>query len=139
MNEIQISTLSDLKVLRTAPKLNQKQVKYLFKELIEAMKKAEWFTIGIMAESAASALISIRQIEDYFSWSRMQLTEKPEKEGPVFLKANQNTGNIHIRIEHGLGEGILISGQHSNPENPTYTWGPLPLDFFDLAKERTYK
>ena len=60
----------------------------------------------------------------------MTVVASTEEEGPVFLKANQQGGLIRIRIEHGLGEGILISG-HGNDENtPSTTWGPLPLDFF---------
>ena len=39
----------------------------------------------------------------------MKCITLPNSHGPIFLKANQKTGEIHARIEHGLGEGILIS------------------------------
>ena len=61
----------------------------------------------------------------------MKCISFPRSEGPVFLKANQKTGEIHARIEHGLGEGILISSHtHDNSLNAR-TIGPLPLDFFN--------
>ena len=60
----------------------------------------------------------------------MNLIETPEDTGPVFLKANQNGGSIRIRIEHGLGEGILISGHGDDAIQPSTTWGPLPLTLF---------
>ena len=61
----------------------------------------------------------------------MKCINFPRSEGPVFLKANQKTGKINARIEHGLGEGILISTHtHDNSLNAR-TIGPLPLDFFN--------
>ena len=50
--------------------------------------------------------------------------------GSVFLKANQKTGNVLIRSENGLGEGILITCQYDNNASEANTFGPLPLDFF---------
>lgn len=47
---------------------------------------------------------------------------------PVFLKGNQRTGTYLLREEAGLGEGILISGQHPDQPELAQTWGPLPLD-----------
>ena len=49
--------------------------------------------------------------------------------GSVFLKGNQKTGNVFVRSENGLGEGILITCQHDDVEESN-TFGPLPLDFF---------
>ena len=60
----------------------------------------------------------------------MEIIERPDKEGPVFLKANQRSAQIHIRIEHGLGEGILISCQNNDELICSKTFGPFPLDFF---------
>ena len=98
------------------------------------MAEAEWFTIGVMAPSSGAALDTLRRLESQQGWTPMQVVQTTEEAGPVFLKANQNTGSIRIRIEHGLGEGILISGhRHETPDDQAgmvSTWGPLPLDFF---------
>ena len=51
-------------------------------------------------------------------------------DGGVFLKANQKTGNVFIRSERGLGEGILITCQYDEDAKESNTFGPLPLDFF---------
>jgi hypothetical protein len=60
----------------------------------------------------------------------MNVVENTTDDGPVFLKANQKGGSVRIRIEHGLGEGILISGHGDDDSTPSTTWGPLPLNFF---------
>ena len=51
-------------------------------------------------------------------------------EGRVFLKGNQKTGNVYMRSENGLGEGILITCQYEIDSKNSSTFGPLPLDFF---------
>ena len=50
--------------------------------------------------------------------------------GGVFLKGNQKTGNVFIRSESGLGEGILLTCQYDHESIESSTFGPLPLDFF---------
>ena len=50
--------------------------------------------------------------------------------GSVFLKGNQKTGNVYVRSENGLGEGILITCQYDEDSQESNTFGPLPLDFF---------
>ena len=65
----------------------------------------------------------------------MSIVETADSPGPVFLKANQKSGEVRIRIEHGLGEGILISSQSSDTKKACFTWGPLPLDFFKSTKK----
>jgi len=94
------------------------------------MSAATWFTVGVMAPSAASALAALRRLEQQQGWEPMDVVESTTDDGPVFLKANQTGGSIRIRIEHGLGEGILISGHGNDASQPSQTWGPLPLDFF---------
>ena len=131
MSHNEIQSLQDLNTLRTAPILKGSQREKLLKELHVAMAAADWFTLGIMAPSANQSLMVIRQIERSLVWPPMELVETPEEEGPVFLKANQSSGEIRIRHEKGLGEGVLISGHHPDPSQPTFTWGPLPLDFFN--------
>ena len=83
-----------------------------------------------MAPSMEKAITALRSLEQSQQWEPLQLVDSPKEPGPVFLKANQKGGSIRIRIEHGLGEGILISGHGDDDTTPSPTWGPLPLDFF---------
>ena len=96
------------------------------------MDNADWFTVGIMASSARVAIFIVKEMENHFNWPSMKVAGKPMEDGPVFLKANQRTGDIHVRIEHGLGEGILLSCQHDKELICDETFGPFPLDFFKL-------
>ena len=92
------------------------------------------FVAGVMAASAASAVTCLRQVETALGWSQLELDPAgvalDSIEGPVFLKANQNSGRFQVRAETGLGEGLLISGHCSADTAAEDTWGPLPLDFF---------
>lgn len=99
-------------------------------ELSAQMRLMDWFTVGVMATSADRALKAMRSLERSLKWVPMNVVDSTEASGPVYLKANQKTASIRIRIEYGLGEGILISG-HSDQDRPSDTWGPLPLGFFD--------
>ena len=74
---------------------------------------------------------AIRRIEEKFEYDEMKCITLPTSDGPIFLKANQKTGEIHARIESGLGEGILITCQNHDNSLFSKTVGPLPLDFFD--------
>ena len=125
-----ISSLSDLARLRGAPELTPDTSDRLRSELRMAMAQASWFTVGVMAPSAAKALEALRALERSQDWETMNVVENTADEGPVFLKANQRGGSVRIRIEHGLGEGVLISGDGDDDSIPSTTWGPLPLDFF---------
>jgi hypothetical protein len=125
-----IRTLADFGSLRTAPELQPEQRVALAQELVEVMKAFDWFTVGIMAPSADAALTSLRSLEQALHWEAMRLDSDTQESGPVFLKANQSTGLIRIRVEHGLGEGVLLSGHSHDPNQAGTTWGPLPLDFF---------
>ena len=127
----QICKLSDLDKLRSAPKLNKKQIKKLLGELRHIINQSDWVTIGIMSPSLNKGIQAIRRVEKVFEYNEMKLITLPGSEGPIFLKANQKTGEIHARIEFGLGEGILISCQSDDSSLITKTVGPLPLDFFD--------
>tara|TARA_B100000575_G_C22749800_1_gene447413 strand:+ start:48 stop:449 length:402 start_codon:yes stop_codon:yes gene_type:complete len=129
--DIQISKLADLDKLRSAPELNKKQSKVLLIELIPILNKSDWVTIGIMAPSLKKGIEAIRNIEKKLEYNEMKCITLPISEGPIFLKANQKTGEIHARIEYGLGEGILISCQNDDNSLISKTIGPLPLDFFD--------
>jgi hypothetical protein len=130
MTELPVNNLADLARLRGAPALLPQTRDRLRKELKQAMASAHWFTIGVMAPSMDLALSALRNLEQSQHWDPMELVDSPEGPGPVFLKANQKGGTIRIRIEHGLGEGILISGHDEDDTTQSTTWGPLPLDFF---------
>ena len=126
-----INSLADLEKYRSAPKLDKQQESILLQELSECMKNADWFTVGIMATSCEVAIVVLQEMETYFGWSPMKVTKKPEEiNTPVFLKANQNTGDIYIRTEFNLGEGILLTCQNYQENKNANTFGPLPLDFF---------
>ena len=125
-----IRTLADFGSLRTAPELQPEQRVAVAQELVELIKAFDWFTVGIMAPSADAALTALRSLEQALHWQAMRLDSDTQESGPVFLKANQSTGLIRIRVEHGLGEGVLISGHSHDPNQAGTTWGPLPLDFF---------
>ena len=130
MTESPVHHLADLARLRSAPELLPHIRDQLRQELTQAMENARWFTIGVMAPSVDQALSALRSLEQSQQWESMELVNSPEEPGPVFLKANQKGGTIRIRIENGLGEGVLISGHGDDETTPSTTWGPLPLDFF---------
>tara|TARA_X000000368_G_C22739612_1_gene583276 strand:- start:265 stop:666 length:402 start_codon:yes stop_codon:yes gene_type:complete len=128
---IDICKLEDLDKLRSAPRLNRNQSKILFNELTSIIHKSEWITIGVMSPSLEKGIHAIRKLEEKFEYDSMKCISLPISDGPIFLKANQKTGEIHARIEFGLGEGILISCQNYNNTLTSKTIGPFPLDFFD--------
>ncbi len=128
---INICKLADLNKLRSAPKLNKVQSEILFHELCDIIDKSEWITIGVMSPSLKKGIHAVRRIEERFEYNAMKCITFPNTEGPIFLKANQKTGEIHARIEFGLGEGILISCQNYDNSLNSKTIGPFPLDFFD--------
>ena len=130
MTDSPVQNLADLARLRGAPELLPQIRGELRGELDQAMANVCWFTIGVMAPSMERAITALRSLEQSQQWEPLQLVDSPKEPGPVFLKANQKGGTIRIRIEHGLGEGILISGHGDDDITPSTTWGPLPLDFF---------
>ena len=128
---IDICKLEDLDKLRSAPKLNKKQSKILLNQLIHLIHKSDWITIGIMSPTLKRGINAVRRIEEKFKYDEMKCITLPSSDGPIFLKANQKTGEIHARVEFGLGEGILISCQNYENSLNSKTIGPFPLDFFD--------
>ena len=128
--DIEISKLEDLDKLRSAPKLNKKQSDNLFNEIEDILYKADWITIGVMSPSLNKGINAVRRIEERFNYNEMKCITLPSANGPIFLKANQKTGEIHARIEYGLGEGILISCHNNDNSLTARTIGPFPLDFF---------
>ena len=126
-----IKKIEDLDKLRSAPKLNKYQSKILLNELTHIIRKSDWITIGVMSPSLKKGIDTVRRIEKKFDYKEMKCQTLPTSDGPIYLKANQKTGEIHARIEFGLGEGILISCQNYDNSLTSKTIGPFPLDFFD--------
>ena len=127
---MQINKLVDLNVLRTAPQLSNSQVKKILEELEANIFNADWITIGIMASCDRKAIEALRSITDKYSSIKFMNLDSLHADGSVFLKGNQKTGNVFVRSENGLGEGILITCQYDKEVEDSNTFGPLPLDFF---------
>jgi len=127
---MEINKLVDLNSLRTAPQLSDIQVKKLLEELEENILNADWITIGIMAPSDNKAIEALQTISKKFSSIQFGNLGTLHADGGVFLKANQKTGNVFVRSENGLGEGILITCQYDEDAKGSNTFGPFPLDFF---------
>ena len=127
---MEINKLVDLNNLRTAPQLSNSQEKKLLEELEANIFNADWITIGIMASSDNKAIEALQSISKKYSSIKFKNLDSHNADGSVFLKANQKTGNVFVRSESGLGEGILITCQYGEGSNESNTFGPLPLDFF---------
>ena len=128
---MEINKLVDLNVLRTAPRLSNFQVKKISEELEAYICNADWITIGIMARSDIDAIETLKSISKKYSYVKFKDLESLNANGSVFLKGNQKTGNVFIRSENGLGEGILLTCQYDHESQEASTFGPLPLDFFN--------
>ena len=127
---MEINKLVDLNNFRTAPQLSNRQGKKLLKELEANIFNADWITIGIMAPSNNKAIEALQSISKKYSSIKFGNLGSLHADGSVFLKANQKTGNVFVRSENGLGEGILITCQYDEDPKKSNTFGPLTLDFF---------
>ena len=127
---MEINKLVDLNDLRTAPKLSISKVKKILEELEANIVNADWITIGIMASSDTQAIEALQSITKKYSSIKFTNLDSLQADGRVFLKGNQKTGNVYIRSENGLGEGILLTCQYDHVSKKSSTFGPLPLDFF---------
>ena len=127
---MEINKLIDLSSLRSAPQLSKKQTKKLLDELDENIMNSDWITIGIMAPSDFDAIEALKTISQKYSSVNFRDLESLYASGSVFLKGNQKTGNVFIRSENGIGEGILLTCQYDHESKESNTFGPLPLDFF---------
>ena len=127
---MEINKLIDLSILRSAPRLSKKQRKKLLEELNVKIKNADWITIGIMAPSYFDAIEALKSISQKYSSVKFRDLESLHAIGSVFLKGNQKTGNVFIRSENDIGEGILLTCQYDHESKESNTFGPLPLDFF---------
>ena len=124
---MEINNLIDLNNLRSAPYLNKRQINKLLDELEANIINADWITIGIMAPSDFNAVAALKSISSL----QFRDLESLHASGSVFLKGNQKTGNVSIRSENGIGEGILLTCQYDYEFKESSTFGPLPLDFFN--------
>jgi len=127
---MEINKLVDLNSLRTAPLLSNIQVKKLLEELETNIFNADWITIGIMAPCDTKAIETLQSISKKYSSIKFDNLNSLHADGSVFLKGNQKTGNVFVRSENGLGEGILLTCQYEENSKESSTYGPFPLDFF---------
>ena len=127
---MEINKLVDLNVHRTAPQLSNIQAKKILEELEANIFNADWLTIGIMAPCDTKAIKALKSISEKYSSIRFMNLDSLHADGSVFLKANQKTGNVFIRSESGLGEGILLTCQYDEDSMESNTFGPFSLDFF---------
>ena len=127
---MEINNLVDLKSHRTAPHLSNSQAKKLLEELEANIFNADWITIGIMASCSMEAIRALKSISKKYYSIKFENLDSLHADGSVFLKGNQKTGNVYVRSENGLGEGILLTCQYDNTAKESSTFGPLPLDFF---------
>ena len=127
---MEINKLVDLNSLRTAPQLSSSQVKKLLGELETNIFNADWITIGIMAPCDTKAIEALKSISRKYTSIKFRDLDSLNADGSVFLKGNQKTGNVFVRSENGLGEGILITCQYEKDSSESFTFGPLPLDSF---------
>ena len=126
-----IYKLLDLNSFRSAPLLSNSEVKVLLEELETNIFNADWITIGIMAPCDTKAIETLQTISKKYSSIKFDNLDSLHSDGSVFLKGNQKTGNVFVRSENGLGEGILITCQYDEDPEECNTFGPLPLDFFN--------
>ena len=127
---MEINNLFDLNSLRSAPHLSRLQREKLQNELELNIINADWITIGIMASHDYHAVKALQSISKKYSSIKFRGIDSLHADGRVFLKGNQKTGNVFIRSEYGLGEGILLTCQYDVDSTESNTFGPLPLDFF---------
>ena len=108
--------------------MNQSQK--LANELNEKIGNSDWITIGVMAKSDIEAKIALKTIIQKYSFTNFKDFNDLQASGNVFMKGNQKTGEIYIRSEYGLGEGILLTCQYDDLSRESATYGPFPLNFF---------
>ena len=125
-----INELIDLNNYKTAPILDFYQIQNLTKELDSEIINSDWLTIGVMAKSDHEAKNALRSFLQKYVSIRLKNFEKLKAIGNVFMKGNQKTGEVYIRTEFGLGEGILLTCQYDDLSKDSITYGPFPLSFF---------
>jgi len=127
---MQIKKLIDLNRYKTAPLLDLNQTQKLAKELNTKIGNSDWITIGVMAKSDIEAKIALQTIIQKYSFKNFKDFKELKASGNVFMKGNQKTGEVYMRTEYGLGEGILLTCQYDDLSRESITYGPFPLKFF---------
>tara|TARA_Y100000589_G_scaffold264775_1_gene255558 strand:- start:375 stop:764 length:390 start_codon:yes stop_codon:yes gene_type:complete len=127
---MEINQLADLNKYKSAPILDSSQSKKLSEELDSKILDSDWLTIGVMAKSDEDAKIAFRTIIQKYTFLEFKDFEDLQSWGNVFMKGNQKTGEVYIRSENCLGEGILLTCQYNDPLKNSMTYGPFPLIFF---------
>lgn len=127
---MQINKLADLNKYKTAPELDLYQSQKLSAELDSKVEDSDWITIGVMAKSDIEAKIALKTIIQKYSLMQFKNFEDLQAFGHVFMKGNEKTGEVYIRSESGLGEGILLTCQYNDSSKNSMTYGPFPLIFF---------
>ena len=127
---MKINDLKDLNSLRTAPSLNKTESLKLINQIDKKIINCDWITIGIMAHSDLEAKEALNSIIRRYDYKFIKNFNHISVNGNVFLKANQKTGEVYIRAENGLGEGILFTCQYNDLSTHSRTYGPFPLNLF---------
>ena len=127
---MQINKLADLNKYKTAPTLDSFQSHKLFSELNSKIFDSDWLTIGVMANSDIEAKVAMKTIIQNYSFIKLKDFEGLKVSGHVFMKGNQKTGEVYIRSDYSIGEGILITCQNDDQLKESKTYGPFPLSFF---------
>ena len=130
MNLMKINNLADLNSLRTAPFLNKSESLRILNQIDKKVLNSDWITIGIMAKSDEDAKKALNSIIRKYNYKSFKILDQINAKGNVFLKANQKSGEVYIRSENGLGEGILLTCQYDDLSIYSKTYGPLPLNLF---------
>ena len=125
-----INNLVDLNNLRSAPFLNKNESLRILNQIDKKILNSDWITIGIMAKSDEDAKQALNSIIKKYNYKSFKTFDQINAKGNVFLKANQKTGEIYIRSENGLGEGILLTCQYDDLLIYSQTYGPFPLNLF---------
>ena len=127
---MKINDITDLNHLRSAPILNEVESIKVLNQINNKILNSDWITIGIMACSDKEAKEALTSIIKKYNYKFSKNFEQINAQGNVFLKANQKTGEVYIRSENGLGEGILLTCQYDDVLTYSKTYGPLPLTLF---------
>jgi len=125
-----ITNLNELNHLRSAPFLDKSESEDILSQINIKIKDSDWITIGIMASSEQDAKKALNSIIQKYNFKFSKNFNELNASGNVFLKANQKSGEVYIRSENGLGEGILLTCQYNDLSIHSKTYGPFPLNLF---------
>ena len=125
-----ITNLNELNQLRSAPFLDKSESEDILSQINIKIKDSDWITIGIMATNEQDAKKALNSIIQKYNFKFSKNFNELNASGNVFLKANQKSGEVYIRSENGLGEGILLTCQYNDLSIHSKTYGPFPLNLF---------